>query len=70
MLGKHKIGPTRNKTTNKLHSKIGRRHQETSNKILQVMMAMYADDVPILVTASSLTQAQKSLHNVVSEVNN
>ena len=33
-------------------------------------MAMYADDVSILATASSLTQAQKALQDAVSAVDN
>ena len=35
MSGKHRTDPTRDEKTNKLHSKVGRRHQAISNNIVQ-----------------------------------
>ena len=68
MSAKHRTDPTRGEKTNKLHSKIGRRHKANPTNIAEERTAMYADNVFILVTASPLTQAQKALQNEVSAV--
>ena len=70
MSGKLRTGPTRDEKTNKLHIKVGKRHQSNPTNITQVRTAMYADDVSIIATASSLTQDQKALQNVVSAKDN
>ena len=70
MSGKHWTDPSRDEKSRKLHSKAGRRHQANPTNIAEVTTAMYADDVSILATANSLTQAQKALQNAVSAVDN
>ena len=40
MSGKHRINPTKDEKNNKLHKKVGRRHQANSNRFAQVMTAM------------------------------
>ena len=59
MLNKHRTGPTRDEKTNKLHNKLGRRHQANSKNIVQLMTARYSDNIYILVIvmASSLTDS-------------
>jgi len=57
MSRKHRTDPTRYENTNKLHSKVGRRHQANSNRIAQLRTAMYAD-FSTKATVSLLTQAQ------------
>ena len=66
------VGQTQHKPIRKPtnHSKVGSGHQENSTNIAQVRTEMYADDVFILAKASSLTQAQKALQNMVSAVDN
>ena len=65
MSGKHRVCPTREDKTIKLHSNVGRHHQANFNNIAQAMTATYADDVSILSTVSSMFHSQKALSNVV-----
>ena len=69
-MGQTQDRPNNRQKDQQTHSKIGRRHQENSTNIAIVRTAMYGDDVSIIATASSLTQAQKVLQNEVSAVDN